>query len=91
MEHFKDSYDLHNFKFQLMLSSKGHDSTSPATGYGIDLDSVIVFSTAPAASDIFWGNFLLANNLPTFDISDNKIDNFTGDEPKQQNLIYQKQ
>ena len=44
---------------------QGHDSASPATGYGIDFNSVIVFSTAPSASDVFWGN-LLANNLPTF-------------------------
>ena len=56
---------------------QGHDSASPATGYGIDFNSVIVFSTAPSASDVFWGN-LLANNLPTFDITDNKVDNFTG-------------
>ena len=57
---------------------QGHDSASPATGYGIDFNSVIVFSTAPASTDVFWGN-LFANNLPTFDISDNKVDNFTGD------------
>ena len=57
---------------------QGHDSASPATGYGIDFNSVIVFSTAPASTDVFWGN-LLANNLPTFDITDNKVDNFTGD------------
>ena len=57
---------------------QGHDSASPATGYGIDFNSVIVFSTAPSASDVFWGN-LFANNLPTFDITDNKVDNFTGD------------
>ena len=57
---------------------QGHDSASPATGYGIDFNSVIVFSTALSASDVFWGN-LLANNLPTFDITDNKVDNFTGD------------
>lgn len=56
---------------------QGHDSASPATGYGIDFNSVIVFSTAPSVSDVFWGN-LLANNLPTFDITDNKVDNFTG-------------
>tara|TARA_B100001063_G_scaffold115221_1_gene107652 strand:+ start:2141 stop:3502 length:1362 start_codon:yes stop_codon:yes gene_type:complete len=56
---------------------QGHDSASPATGYGIDFNSVIVFSTAPASTDVFWGN-LLANNLPTFDITDNKVDNFTG-------------
>ena len=85
---FKVTYDNGTFarlhrSAQLQVSingviQQGHDSTSPATGYGIDFDSVIVFSTAPAASDIFWGN-LLANNLPTFDITDNKIDNFTGD------------
>ena len=57
---------------------QGHDSASPATGYGIDFNSVIVFSTAPTSTDVFWGN-LLANNLPTFDITDNKVDNFTGD------------
>lgn len=57
---------------------QGHDSANPPTGYGIDFNSVIVFSTAPSASDVFWGN-LLANNLPTFDITDNKVDNFTGD------------
>ena len=57
---------------------QGHDSATPATGYGIDFNSVIVFSTAPLSTDVFWGN-LLANNLPTFDITDNKVDNFTGD------------
>ena len=85
---FKVTYDNGTFarlhrSAQLQVSingviQQGHDSTSPATGYGIDFNSVIVFSTAPSASDIFWGN-LLANNLPTFDITDNKIDNFTGD------------
>ena len=57
---------------------QGSDTANPTNGYGIDFNSVIVFSTAPSASDVFWGN-LLANNLPTFDITDNKVDNFTGD------------
>lgn len=85
---FKATYDngtlarLHRAA-QLTISingviQQGSDTASPTNGYGIDFNSVIVFSTAPAASDVFWGN-LLANNLPTFDITDNKVDNFTGD------------
>jgi len=66
---------------QLFLSHNGviqrpHDSTSPANGYGIDLNSVIVFASAPSSSDVIFGN-LVANNFPTFDISDNKVDTFT--------------
>ena len=85
---FKVTYENGTFarlhrSAQLQISingviQQGHDSASPATGYGIDFNSVIVFSTAPASTDVFWGN-LFANNLPTFDISDNKVDNFTGD------------
>ena len=69
---------------QLFLSHNGviqrpHDSTSPANGYGIDSNgSVIVFASAPASTDILFGN-LVANNFPTFDISDNKVDTFTAD------------
>ena len=43
-----------------------------------DIDSVIVFASAPSSSDIIFGN-LVANNFPTFDISDNKVDTFTAD------------
>ena len=68
---------------QLFLSHNGviqrpHDSTSPVNGYGIDTNSVIIFSSAPASTDIIFGN-LVANNFPTFDISDNKVDTFTAD------------
>ena len=68
---------------QLFISHNGviqrpHDSTSPANGYGIDLNSVIVFASAPSSSDIIFGN-LVANNFPTFDITDNKVDTFTAD------------
>ena len=67
---------------QLTLSVNGviqepQETTTPTNGFGIDLDSVIVFSTAPAVTDTFWGN-LVANNFPTFDISDNTVDSFTG-------------
>ena len=40
--------------------------------------SVIVFASAPSSSDVIFGN-LVANNFPTFDISDNKVDTFTAD------------
>ena len=69
---------------QLFLSHNGviqrpHDTKTPANGYGIDSNgSVIVFATAPSSSDSIFGN-LVANNFPTFDISDNKVDTFTGD------------
>ena len=68
---------------QLMVSINGviqrpHDTATPGNGYGMDLDSVLVFATAPSSSDVFFGN-LVANNFPTFDVTDNKVDNFTGD------------
>ena len=68
---------------QLTISINGviqepQNTSSPTAGFGFDLDAVIVFSAAPAVSDTFWG-YALANNTVTFDISDNTIDNFTGD------------
>ena len=68
---------------QLTLSINGviqqpNDTKTPTNGFGYDVGSVIIFSTAPTTSDVFWGH-IVANNFPTFDISDNKVDNFTGD------------
>ena len=69
---------------QLILSDNGviqrpHDTTTPGNGYGIDSNgSVIVFAAAPSSSDVIFGN-LVANNFPTFDITDNKVDTFTAD------------
>ena len=68
---------------QLMVSINGviqrpHDTATPGNGYGMDIGSVLVFATAPSVSDVFFGN-LVANNFPTFDVTDNKVDNFTGD------------
>ena len=68
---------------QLFLSHNGviqrpHDTPNPANGYGTDVGSIIVFAAAPASTDVIFGN-LVANNFPTFDISDNKVDTFTGD------------
>ena len=68
---------------QLVISINGviqqpHDTATPSTGFGFDLDGTIVFSQAPAASDEYWAH-LLTNNNVTFDISNNDVDNFTGD------------
>ena len=68
---------------QLMISINGvlqqpHDSASPSSGIGIAPDSVLVFSTAPAITDDVFGS-ILSSNISSFEISDNKIDNFTGD------------
>ncbi len=67
---------------QLLLSLNGvvqqpNDNASPTNGFGFESGSVIVFSTAPKSTDSFWGH-VIANNFATFDITDNKIDNFTG-------------
>lgn len=45
---------------QLQISINGviqqpHDSTAPPSGFGYDLDSTIIFSTAPVSTDVFWG------------------------------------
>jgi len=68
---------------QLQISINGViqqpiESRTPSAGFGIDGDSVIVFSTAPSSSDVFWG-YVVANNATSFDISDNTVDSFTGD------------
>ena len=68
---------------QLMISINGvlqqpHDSASPSSGIGIAPDSVLVFSAAPATTDVVFGS-IMSTNLSSFEISDNLIDNFTGD------------
>ena len=68
---------------QLFISHNGviqrpHDTPNPANGYGTDIGSIIVFASAPSSSDSIFGN-LVANNFPTFDVTDNKVDTFTGD------------
>ena len=84
---FKATYDngtkaLFTAAAQLQISINGviqkpQNTTTPATGFGFDLDSVIIFPTAPGPADIFWGN-IIANNFAAYDISDNVVDNFTG-------------
>jgi len=68
---------------QLVISLNGviqqpHDTATPTTGFGVDALGNLIFSTAPASTDIFWAH-VLASNTVTFDSSDNDVDTFTGD------------
>ena len=84
---FKATYDngtkaLFTRAAQLQISINGviqqpQDTTTPTNGFGFDLDGIIIFSVPPVGSDVFWGN-VIANNFAAYDISDNKVDNFTG-------------
>ena len=85
---FKATYDGGEFAgvtraAQLTISINGviqqpQSTSTPSTGYGLEGGDVIVFATPPVSTDTIWIN-LIANNFPTFDISDNSVDNFTGD------------
>ena len=66
---------------QLSLSINGviqqpQDTSSPTVGYGVDVDSTIVFSTPPAVSDKVFGSFI-GEAAASFDITDNIVDEFT--------------
>ena len=60
-----------------VLQRPNRDADSFTEGFAIENGNKIVFQTAPTSNDIFWGS-VIANSLPTFDIDDNAIDNFTG-------------
>ena len=68
---------------QLSLSINGviqqpTETKPPTVGYGIEADSTIVFSTAPVSTDKAFGSFI-GEAAPSFDLTDNTVDNFTGD------------
>ena len=68
---------------QISLSINGviqqpQDTGSPTVGYGVLPGSIIIFSTAPAATDKVFGTFI-GEVAASFDITDNTVDNFTGD------------
>jgi len=60
------------------ILQRPNDTTTFTDGFRISDNEKIEFNVAPVAADIFWGSILSAS-LPTFDVSDNKLDNFTGD------------
>ena len=47
-------------------------------GFAVEHKEKIVFKSAPTSNDTFWGN-LIGESIETFDISDLRIDNYTGD------------
>ena len=47
-------------------------------GFAITDTEKIVFKIAPSVNDIFWGS-LIGETIETFDITDHRVDNFTGD------------
>ena len=71
-----------NAAAQLIISINGvlqkpYATLTPPDGYAVEHPSVIVFSTAPVSTDVFWGN-IIANSFPTYDVTDHRIDNFVG-------------
>ena len=67
-----------NVAINNVLQKPNNDAGSFSDGFAILDNHKIVFQTAPISGDIFWGS-IIANTLTTFDISDHKIDTFTGD------------
>ena len=68
---------------QISLSVNGviqqpSEGSSPTLGYSIEPDSTIVFSSAPQNGDNVFGSFI-GEAAPSFDITDNTVNNFTGD------------
>ena len=55
------------------------NTPTPTSGFGFESDSVIVFASAPSASDVFWGN-IVANNFPRYlwNWKDYKLDTYLG-------------
>ena len=55
-----------------------NDSLTFTEGYAVEVRDIIVFKTAPTVNDIFFGS-LTGETRGTFEITDHKIDNYTGD------------
>ena len=61
-----------------VIQRPNDDHNNFSEGYAIEIRNIIVFQTAPTANDIFFGT-LLGETLGTFDITNHRIDNYTGD------------
>ena len=61
-----------------VLQRPNIDPDNFTEGFAVERGNKIVFQTAPTSNDVFWGS-IIANTLETFDVSDNKVENFTGD------------
>ena len=61
-----------------VIQKPNNDHNNFSEGFAIEIRNIIVFQTAPTVNDIFFGT-LLGETLGTFDITNHKIDNYTGD------------
>ena len=57
---------------------KPNDNLNFTEGYAVEVRDIIVFKVAPTVNDIFFGS-LTGETRGTFEITDNKIDSYTGD------------
>ena len=57
---------------------KPNNSLTFTEGYAVEVRDIIVFKTAPTVNDIFFGS-LTGETRGTFEITDHKIDSYTGD------------
>ena len=57
---------------------KPNNNSSYTEGFRVVDREKIQFKTAPSSDDVFWGT-VISNTIESFDITDHKVDNFTGD------------
>ena len=61
-----------------VIQRPNNDANNFTEGYAIEVRDIIVFKTAPTVNDIFFGS-LTGETRGTFEITDHKIDSYTGD------------
>ena len=57
---------------------KPNNNSSYTEGFRVVDREKIQFKSAPSSDDVFWGT-VISNTIESFDISDFRVDNFTGD------------
>ena len=67
-----------NIAINNVIQRPNINDASFTEGFAITDSEKIVFKIAPSVNDIFWGS-LIGETIETFDITDHRIDNFTGD------------
>jgi len=68
-----------NISINGVLQQPYNTGIEPPNGFTlVNPGNIIVFSEAPESTFTFWGS-IIADSVKTFDIDDNKIDNFIGD------------
>ena len=67
-----------NIAINNVIQRPNINDASFSEGFAITDTEKIVFKIAPTVNDIFWGS-LIGESIETFDITDHRVDNFTGD------------